>query len=100
EHGTGLIATWAYGLYAPDGTWRGYEPLARITGVRTLAEDAAADPPRYLALHGQTSITTGLPAGARVEIQPYDRPLPLTTDAAVADFVEWSMLSRTGDDAA
>ncbi len=101
ERGTGVIATWAFGVYGPDGEWRGYAPLARLVGARQLADGSVGpEPPRYLAVHGQTSVTSGLPAGARVEIQPYDRPLPLTTDAAVADFVDWTMLGRGAASAA
>ncbi len=99
DGGTGLIVSWAYGLYDPDGAWRGHAPLATLTGVRPLPEDwgeseVTREPPRFLALHGQTSVTAGLPAGGRIEIQPYDHPLPLTSDAAVADFVQWTMLAR------
>lgn len=96
EHGTGLVATWTFGLYEADGTWRGYAPLAALVGVRGIDAGNDGEPPRYLALHGQTSLTAGLPAGARLEIQPYDRPLPVATEAAVADFVDWSMLARDG----
>ncbi|MCC6848860.1 MAG: polysaccharide deacetylase family protein [Deltaproteobacteria bacterium] len=94
EGGAGLVATWTYGLYGADGAWRGYAPLAALVGVRALAGADAAEAPRYVALHGRTSVTAGIPAGARIEIQPYDRPLPLTTDAAVGEFVDWSMLAR------
>ncbi|MCC6764709.1 MAG: polysaccharide deacetylase family protein [Deltaproteobacteria bacterium] len=94
ERGAGLVATWTYGVYGADGAWRGYAPLGALVGARVLADADGGAAPRYLALHGQTSVTAGIPAGARVEIQPYDRPLPLTSDTAVGEFVDWSMLAR------
>ncbi len=101
EHGAGLIATWAFGTFDAEGRWRGYEPLGRLAGLEVLAAAGdGAEAPRFVALHGQTGLTAGLPAGARLEIQPYDRPLPLTSEAAVGDYVDWSMLSRGGGDGA
>jgi hypothetical protein len=97
EQGAGLIATWAFGMFDGDGTWRGYEPLRRLAGLELLPAAEQAEAPRFVALHGQTSITAGLPAGARLEVQPYDRPLPLTSSAAVGEYVEWSMLGRGPD---
>lgn len=99
EQGAGLLATWAFGTFDGDGQWRGYEPLRRLAGLEALPAAERADPPRFVALHGQTSLTAGLPAGARLEIQPYDRPLPLTSAAAVGEYVEWSMLGRGTDPA-
>lgn len=95
ERGVGLITTWAFALHDADGRWRGYEPLGRLAGLTVLPDaDESAEPPRFVALHGETSLTAGLPAGARLEIQPYDRPLPLTGPSAVADYVDWTMLVR------
>ncbi|MEO6026659.1 MAG: hypothetical protein ABIR79_07335, partial [Candidatus Binatia bacterium] len=95
DAGAGLIATWAFGLYGAEGTWRGYAPLTTLVDAEPLGAAAAGgEAPRYIALHGQTSVTVGLPAGARLEIQPYDQPLPLVTKAAVGDFVDWAMLVR------
>lgn len=94
ERGTGLVATWTFGVYDADGAWRGYGPLGDLVGARALPGAESGEAPRYLALHGQTGLAVGVPAGARLEIQPYDRPLPLASDAAVADFVDWSMLVR------
>lgn len=95
ERGVGLIATWSFAMHDADGGWRGYGPLERLAGLTVLPEaEAPAEPPRFVALHGETSLTAGLPAGARLEIQPYDRPLPLTGPTAVADYVDWTMLVR------
>lgn len=95
ERGVGLVTTWAFALHDGEGRWRGYEPLRRVTGLAVLPDAAeSGEPPRFVALHGQTSVTAGLPAGARLEIQPYDRPLPLTGPTAVADYVDWTMLVR------
>ena len=99
EQGAGLIATWAFGTFDGEGRWRGYEPLRRIAGLEVVAAAEHAEAPRFVALYGQTSLTAGLPAGARLEIQPYDRPLPLTSAAAVGEYVEWSMLGRGPDPA-
>lgn len=94
EEGAGLIATWTFALHDAEDGWRGYGALARLAGLTLLPDGDRTEAPRFVALHGQASLTVGLPAGARLEIQPYDRPLPVTSAAAVGDYVEWSMLTR------
>jgi len=94
KHGTGLVATWQLAVHQPGGAWRGYGPLRRLIGARALGDAGAlgGQAPRYLALHDGTALTAGLPAGGRIEVQPFDQPLLVTSSFAVADWVRWEML--------
>jgi peptidoglycan/xylan/chitin deacetylase (PgdA/CDA1 family) len=94
EAGAGVIATWQFGLHRPDGSWSGYDALGRLAGVVPLADADAAEAgvPRFVALRGGGPLAAGLPAGARMEVEPYDAPLPVRGPDAAADWVRWEIL--------
>jgi peptidoglycan/xylan/chitin deacetylase (PgdA/CDA1 family) len=90
--GVGLVATWQLALRTPDGGWRGWDALGRLTGATPLADAPAPETLRWVAIRGGTALGAGVPAGARLEIQPYDAPLPVAAAGAAADFVRWGLL--------
>ena len=90
--GHGLVASWQLGLYRPDGTWRGYGVLERLFGVHGLSRDSELGDLRFFALHAGHALTAGLPAGLRLEIQPYDVPLLVDAQDPDADWVRWELL--------
>jgi len=92
--GAGLVASWQLGVHGARGAWRGWGPLATLVGAGPIAQ---ADLPetsalRWVTVHGGAAVTAGLPAGARLQVQPFDPPLPLASPAAVADFTRWELL--------
>lgn len=100
HRGRGVVVTWQLGLRRADGSWRGYAVLRRLFGLRMLAP---ADPPRelrFLALRGGRALSAGLPAGMRIEVQPYDPPLALGARDADAEWVRWHLLPLADDEGA
>lgn len=94
ERGTGLLLSWQYGLRKPDGSWRGWAPLEQLVQLRPIETKTppAADAMRYVAMHGGTALSVGLPAGARLEFTVFDPPLLASSPLTVADYVGWDML--------
>jgi len=92
--GHGLVASWQLALYGAAGTWRGFGPLETLLGAAPLPDAASPEPVllRWVTLHAGAAVTAGLPAGARLQIQPFDTPLPLAASSAVADFTRWELL--------
>lgn len=92
--GVGLVASWQFAVRGPRGAWRGLAPLASLVGAAPLGDATSPEPTllRWVTLHGGHAVTAGLPAGARLQIQPFDTPLPLVSPAAVADFTRWELL--------
>jgi peptidoglycan/xylan/chitin deacetylase (PgdA/CDA1 family) len=89
--GHALLATWQLGLVRPDGARRGPEVLETLFGVLPLAS-ADVPRPRYFALRAGSPLAAGLPAGARVEIQPLDAPVPVAAPVGDGDWVRWELL--------
>jgi hypothetical protein len=81
----GVVATWAFALY--DGEASGAATVARTARKLRPSRPETVAAPRFVALHGQTSLTV---ACGRCLDSTLRSSLPLTTDA-VADYVDWAM---------
>lgn len=92
--GRGLVACWQLAVHRDDAGWRGFDVLRRLAGAVPLPDAERPEPAalRWVTLHVGAAVTAGLPAGARLEVQPFDPPLPLAAPGAVADFTRWELL--------
>ncbi len=92
DGGGGVLCTWATGVRDEHGNWRGWEFLSEIAGVRVWGETREHDRGiGYFFFNGNRILSSGIPAGFRIELAHYDSGVLATAGSADAYYSNWRL---------
>jgi peptidoglycan/xylan/chitin deacetylase (PgdA/CDA1 family) len=87
--GGGVVSNWAVGARDETCAWRGWGPVAELTG----AEDVREIPPReglFLTVPAGVALSAGLDPGARIELRP-DPSIALRVSGPRVYWSDWAL---------
>jgi len=75
ENGGSLLATCGTSTFSDDGKWRGWQFLLEVFGLSFTREIGENEEYRILTLRGSLPVTANIPAGFKLKVAPWDRPV-------------------------
>lgn len=98
RRGGALLATWATGARDGNGGWRGYDFVADHFAARVTGELSRKQEGWFLLPHGETPVTTDLPAGLRISLtQVHEGPLRAVAARPAGRYSDWARRSLPQD---
>lgn len=81
KNGNSVLATMSLGVYNSDNNWRGWQSFEQIFGIKFIDEVNAKFDTRIHTIFGETPISTNIPAGFRLQVTTYDRPIEVKANS-------------------
>lgn len=90
--GISVLSTWLTGVRDETGTWRGFDFMERVLGVRVVGNTATTEDDVFMIMHGDSPIAHSRPAGTRVWTERSQDFLPLRLEGNhyAAQIMDWS----------
>lgn len=75
SEGNSVLATMSLGVFSKNGDWRGWNTLEQLFGLTFHSEIKHGESSQMHSLLGGLHITKNIPAGFRLQVTTYDKPI-------------------------